>query len=113
MLNVTQLARRCMQVDECGNAPWSVQQMGRKDVVRLLHILAQEVIGESENPSLPAYGLEWTDDQREELRCLYNGGASVESLAVRFGRTRNGIRASLNHIRKHGGEVGRKGRERK
>lgn len=108
MADVRQIARKCMQVREDGSAPWCPRAMSTAEVVRLLHALAREVEGGQDGKRHEP----WTEEEVRELARLYGGGARVEEIAARLGRTRCAVRSRMTLLRHRGVDIRRGGGDR-
>lgn len=105
-MNVYDLARKCAQVQEDGTAQWAGRVLGLAEAVRLMHLLASEVLGPDGLES-PSKWLPWTPEEDEVLLLGYESCDTVEDIAIGLGRTRGAVYNRLHKLRKRGTKVTR------
>lgn len=105
-MNVYDLARKCAQVQEDGTAQWAGRVLGLAEAVRLMHLLAGEVLGPDGLES-PSKWLPWTPEEDEVLLLGYESCDTVEDIAIGLGRTRGAVYNRLHKLRKRGTKVTR------
>lgn len=105
-MNVYDLARKCAQVQEDGTAQWAGRVLGLAEAVRLMHLLAGEVLG-PDGLGSPNKWLPWTPEEDEVLLLGYESCDTVEDIAIGLGRTRGAVCNRLHNLRKRGTKVTR------
>ena len=105
-MNVYDLARKCAQVQEDGTAQWAGRVLGLAEAVRLMHLLASEVLGPRDSRSCNKWA-SWTPEEDEVLLLGYEACDTVEDIAIGLGRTRGAVYSRLHKLRKRGTKVTR------